>query len=583
MDINAILKSITGTADARTKAIADQAASMQASTAALRGMMEVNVQEAQAVSATAGQLAAERAQTDYLKNKAIQEAATIFGMNADENNFIVSQRMAEYATAEDQRKVARAEFDSLTAVNPLQSPVNFILAQLKLPQAAARNNALVDARDAAAADIETRQRLAAAQKQVTTVNTADRVKATALAEAENTRRAAEIQVRQAQIENSSKLAGMDLQMFTLKDKAFDVQGDLFNKTLQVQQWQMSYESMQAQRQAALIAAQERADRLKAEAKNKVEQDAQIMELNNGFATVSRFLGLQTPMNVEIWKKLPDAKVKQAWVEAAQTGVLGSDLLQSLKFVTQVGNTAALAQSNPGTALAIRGFTEALGTATSAAAGRKENIGKKTAELANIATEDYVRLITSSASDPNAKQTLTSPQFDTLFNPYKANHKVLITEPALANNAVTKALQAATVGKPATDAPNLPAEMEQQALQSIIAQVRARTLGVDDAARQLNAYYGTAARKNFELYQYNLLGLPAQSKYVARIDVPGMFAEPVTADLMNFASTKAALTKAARSGAGTKNLELTQGLPMAGPFLLPKTASILQNVLLGREE
>jgi len=195
----------------------------------------------------------------------------------------------------------------------------------------------------------------------------------------------------------------------------------------------------------------------------------------------------------------------------------------------------------------------------------------------------VRLITSSASDPNAKQTLTSPQFDTLFNPYKANHKVLITEPALANNAVTKALQAATVGKPATDAPNLPAEMEQQALQSIIAQVRARTLGVDDAARQLNAYYGTAARKNFELYQYNLLGLPAQSKYVARIDVPGMFAEPVTADLMNFASTKAALTKAARSGAGTKNLELTQGLPMAGPFLLPKTASILQNVLLGREE
>ena len=582
MDINAILKSITGTADARTKAITDQAASMQASTAALRGMMDVNVQEAQAVAATAGQIAAERAQTDYLKNRAIQEAATIFGMNADENNFIVSQRMAEYATAEDQRKIARAEFDKLATASPLESPVNFILAQLKLPQAAARNNALVDARDAAAADIETRQRLATAQKQVTTVNTADRVKATALAEAKNNQRAAEIQVRQAQIENSSKLAGMDMQMFTLKDKAFDVQSDLFNKTLQVQQWKMSYESMQAQRQAALIAAQERADRLKAEAKNKAEQDAQIMELNNGFATVSRFLGLQTPMNVEIWKKLPDAKVKQAWVEAAQTGVLGSDLLQSLKFVTQVGNTAALAQSNPGTALAIRGFTEALGTATSAAAGRKENIGKKTAELANIATEDYVRLITSAASDPNAKQTLTSPQFDTLFNPYKANHKVLITELALANNVVTKALQAATVGKPATDAPNLPAEMEQQALQSIVMQVQARTLGVDEAARQLNMYYKTAARKNFELYQYNLLGLPAQSKYVARIDVPGMFAEPVTADLMDFASTKAALAKAARSGAGTKNLELTQGLPATGPFLLPKTASIIQNVLLGRE-
>ncbi len=132
MDINAILKSITGTADARTKAIADQAASMQASTAALRGMMEVNVQEAQAVSATAGQIAADRAQTDYLKNKAIQEAATIFGMNADENNFIVSQRMAEYATAEDQRKIARAEFDSLAAVNPLQLTANINAPLLEL-------------------------------------------------------------------------------------------------------------------------------------------------------------------------------------------------------------------------------------------------------------------------------------------------------------------------------------------------------------------------------------------------------------------------------------------------------------------
>jgi hypothetical protein len=62
----------------------------------------------------------------------------------------------------------------------------------------------------------------------------------------------------------------------------------------------------------------------------------------------------------------------------------------------------------------------------------------------------------------------------------------------------------------------------------------------------------------------------------------MFAEPVTADLMDFASTKAALAKAARSSVGTKNLELTQGLPAVGPFLLPKTASIIQNVLLGRE-
>lgn len=589
MDINEILQSITGTADARTKAIEQQAAKMQADNAALRSLMETNVAEARAVSDTAAQLAGEKAQTDFIRNKAIQEAATIFGMNADENNFIVTQRMAEYTAAEEARKAARAEYDKLAGTSLLESPVNYLLAQLKLPQAAARNNALVDARDAAAADIQTRQQLAQAQKQVTTVNTADRIRTTALSEAENTRRAAEIQLRQAQIENSSKLAGQELQIYQLRDKAFDVQGDLLSKTLQVSQWQMSFESMQLQRQAAAeaaaerrAAAAERAARARSEAEAKAERDAELQSLNTGLNIVSKFLGLATPMNVEVWKRIPNPKIKEAWMSAAMTGVLGSTLLESLQFVNQNANTTLMLQTNPGSALAIRGFTEALGSASATLMNKPENKSKKPAEVASMATDEYLNLIISSASNPQAKQTLTAPQFDTLFNPYKAQHKTLITEPALAENAVTKALKASTIGANIENAPNIPAEFEQKALQSIVQQVRARTLGVDEAARQINAYYGAAARKNFELYQYNLFGVPAQSKYVARIDTPGMFAEPVTADLMNFASTKSALAKAARSGMTATNLQLTQGLPPVGPFLLPKTATIIDSVLQGRE-
>jgi hypothetical protein len=589
MDINQILQSITGTADTRIQAIGTQAAKMQEETNALRSLMTTNVSEAQAVSTTAAQLAGEKAQTDFIRNKAIQEAATIFGMNADENNFIVTQRMAEYTAAEDARKVARTEYDKLAGTSLLESPVNYLLAQLKLPQAAARNNALVDARDAAAADIQTRQQLAQAQKQVTTVNTADRIRATALSEAENNRRAAEIQVRQAQIENSSKLAGQELQIYQLKDKAFDIQGDLLNKTLQVSQWEMSYKSLELQREEARKAAEERraaaaerAARAKSEAEAKAERDAELAGLNNGLGIVSKFLGLATPMNVELWKRIPNPKIKQAWLEAAQTGVLGSNLLEGLQFVNQTANTTLMLQTNPGSALAIRGFTEALGTASNALMSKPENKGKKANEVATMATDDYLKLVITASSDPQAKQTLTAPQFDTLFNPYKAQHKTLITEPGLAENAVVKALKTSTIGANVESAPNIPAEFEQKALQSIIQQVRARTLGVDEAARQVNQYYSTAARKNFELYQYNLFGLPAQSKYVARIDVPGMFAEPVTADLMSFASTKTALAKAARSGMTATNLQLTQGLPPVGPFLLPKTATIIDSVLQGRE-
>ena len=589
MDINQILQSITGTADTRIQAIGAQAAKMQEETNALRSLMTTNVAEAQAVSTTAAQLAGEKAQTDFIRNKAIQEAATIFGMNADENNFIVTQRMAEYTAAEEARKAARVEYDKLAGASLLESPVNYLLAQLKLPQAAARNNALVDARDAAAADIQTRQQLAQAQKQVTTVNTADRIRTTALSEAENNRRAAEIQVRQAQIENSSKLAGQELQIYQLKDKAFDIQGDLLNKTLQVSQWEMSYKSLELQREEARKAAEERraaaaerAARAKSEAEAKAERDAELAGLNSGLNIVSKFLGLATPMNVELWKRIPNPKIKQAWLEAAQTGVLGSNLLEGLQFVNQSANTTLMLQTNPGSALAIRGFTEALGTTSSALMSKPENKSKKANEVATMATDDYLKLVITASSDPQAKQTLTAPQFDTLFNPYKAQHKTLITDPTLAENAVVKALKASTIGANVESAPNIPAEFEQKALQSIVQQVRARTLGVDEAARQVNQYYSTAARKNFELYQYNLFGLPAQSKYVARIDTPGMFAEPVTADLMSFASTKTALAKAARSGMTATNLQLTQGLPPVGPFLLPKTATIIDSVLQGRE-
>jgi hypothetical protein len=572
MDLNQLLQSLTGTTDARTKAIEAEAARMTIETDALQQSLQLNVDDARKVSDAAAQIAADKAQTTYVQNKALQEAATIYGMNATESNFVAAQRMAEYTAAEEERKVARAEFDRLSSVGLLDNPLGYIFAQLQLPQAAARNNAIVAKRDAAADDIATRQQLAASQKAVTTASTANSVRATQLAEAENARLAAEIQLRQAQAENSSKISGQRLEAFRLRDKAFDVQGDMFSKALSVQQFQMNFESLQIQREQAKLAAEERAARLRTEAAGKEAERQQMMELDTNFASISKFLGMSVPMNVTVWKALPNQKQKQAWLTAAQTGTIGTDLLTSLQFVSTVGNTAVMQQTNPGVGVAVQGFTQALANAEATIARKPENAKLKLQERLDLATDEYTKLIIDSAKLPTTKQTLTAPQFDTLFNPYKAQHKVLMTDPTLVNNAVTKAMQAATVGADVAQLPNIPADLEQKALQSIILRVRNRELGPDDAAKDIVQYFSKAAKNNYDLYQYTSFGLPAQSNYVARINGLGMFGDPVTADFMNFASTKTAIVKAAALTQPTTAPQFLQGSggPMgigAGPALL----------------
>jgi len=589
-----MLAGFTATADERVRAAQAQQKLYEQSTNAVSNLLTQNVTAAREVAAAAGAIATKKAEIDFTRNSALERTGAILGMNANEQNYIIPQRMAEYEALETQRKATRAEYDKLASISFMDSPIGYIMAQLQLPTAAARNNAIVDARDAALNDIEVRQRLMTAQRSAITTNTSERLKEVNLAEAVQAQRAAEINLRQAEAEVESKVAGMRMQAWQLGDKAFDIKGDLFNKQLQVQQWRMSFESLQAQREANRLASEERraaaAERaaiLKDRADEKAAQQAELTVLNVGFANVSRLLGLQIPMNTEIWKKMPDGKMKQAWLAAAQDGVLGKDLITSLAFFNSNGAAANIVSTNPGVAQFARFSQTALESVALTLSRDPKLKDVKPAELAQQANQSYMAEIEASASNIASKETLSSPRYDALFNPYKAQHLVMLDQLPNSENAMVKALRTARVGKETAVTPtgNLPAEIEQMAIQSIIAQISRGTLGLDDAATQLSTYYMTAAKRNYDAYQYTLFGLPAQSKYMFTIAPNGMFQDPVKLDLMDFNSTKAALARLSRQIIIQNRTGVTGAaipIPFGSIGGVPPVGSVITDILMGRE-
>lgn len=591
--VQQMLAGLTGVADERTKSVLQQQTAYNESTSRLSSLLTQNVEAAKAAAVDVGVTAAKKAEITYARDNAIERTGAILGMNADEQNYIIPQRMAEYEALNTEQKAARAEYNQLASTDLLSNPIGYIMAQIKLPAAAARNNALVDAKNAAIGEIEVRQRLMTAQRSAITTNTAARLKEVNLADAVNAQRAAEINLRQAEAEVESKVAGMRMQAWQLGDKVFDIKGDLFNKQLQVQQWTMSFESLQEQRQANKLAAQERtamaqerAAMLKDREAEKAAQLAEFTTVNVGFANVSRLLGLQIPMNAEIWKKMPDNKMKQAWLAAAQDGVLGKDLVSSLAFFNGNGAQNNIVSTNPGVAQFARFSQTALESVALTLSRDPKLQNAKPAEIAQQANQNYMTEVQESASNIASKETLSSPRYDALFNPYKAQHLVMLDQHAQSENIMVKALRTARIGKETAVTPtgNLPAEIEQTAIQNVIAQISQGTIGVDDAATNISTYYMSAAKRNYDAYQYTLFGLPAQTKYTFTVAPNGMFQDPIKVNLMDLASTKAMLATLSRR-AIVQNRALQTGAavpigPMMGAF--PPIGGVITDILQGRE-
>lgn len=543
-DIGQILQGMTANTQQRIGQITQQADQMAATTAQMEGLLTENLAAGQQVVEQATQTAVLKAERDFKVQSAQERAAAIVGLNEDDLENELVRSMREYNAAEAERKVSRTKYDQLASANLLTNPIGYIMAQLELPAASAEHNALLDKREAAADNIETRQQLLQAHKSAMVVNTADMSKEIAMQTAQQEAAAMQLKLREAEAANLSKIAGQRLQEYQHRNSVFAIQDAAFAKQLQVAQFQMSLEDRQEARKERAAAAAARAKQAKGE-------EEELAEFNTQLQRVSQFVGLTTPMTVELWKKLP-APQREAWREAAQTGTLGSDLQDAMRFIATQGNTAALAQNNPGVGYAARNFTTAVDSYASTIDRQAKASGtpiKKLDELNRMAVAQYSKDIVTAASNPDGANNLTSPQWNATFNPYRAQYKTLIDEvdkgplAPLANNVVVKA--AKTV-MPLADPnnPNLDTRSEQRMLQLVGEMVKNKDIGLDEAAQQITQFYSISAEKNRKLFQYDLFNLPVQTRYMATIPATDMWGQTVNVDLMNAASVKRALAKQA---------------------------------------
>lgn len=564
IDLNAILGNLTGTAQLRQEAIAGQVQQMNADTAAMQNLMTVNQEEAAQVAQAGVDIAGKTAAVEYTRNKTLENAQNILGLNPDDLNNQLVQSMAAYNTAETDRQQTRKQFDQLSQISLLDNPLGWIAAQLQLPQVAAQNNALVDARDAAAENLATRQRLLTAQKSAVVANTAEAIKDIRTAEAENALAAARIKLREAEIENSSKIAGRKLQAFQLSDKMFDIESDLVGKQLQVGQYMMSLEERREARA-------ERTARYQEEQKKKQITADKIAAYDVNLARVSKFIGTAIPMNAELVDRMPDGKKKQAWMEAAINGSIGEDLISSVAFINANGNPAALRTNNPGVAIAAQGFGAGIESYAADVERKARAEGKtlKPKDIVDGANDAYTNDVIASASRPGTGNSLTSKRWDSVFNPYKADHRVMLDEIAagklpLQNNALVANLKLAQGDKITSDD-------ELNALKALALQVKSGKLNIDTASQQVSEYYRVAAAKNMDLYQYTLFNMPVQTSYRGQIPGMGWFGAPVDVDLMNPISVRKGLLQIMRGGTkeqtivpGTMRGAYEFGVELSGP-------------------
>jgi hypothetical protein len=201
------------------------------------------------------------------------------------------------------------------------------------------------------------------------------------------------------------------------------------------------------------------------------------------------------------------------------------------------------------------------------------------KLPEMAFDEYQHEIQNSANNPTFSKPLSAADWNTTFNPYRANHRVMLTEAQRLGIPETNAmLQAVKTTDGAVDknADNFSVNDEQRALKLVRDRVARRELAPQQAAAEISQYYQLAAAKNADAMQYDLFGLPRQTKYMYTMERSGVLGDPLQADLMNPADVERALVKDVR-GAALANAKLST--PVFNPAVgaLPVASKVLSEM------
>lgn len=542
MDINALLSSITGQADQRTKSYADMAGVMSAETAKLTEMSTLNLQAADAVAAETARIAGAEAGVQALRDQAAVKASQIAGFNPQAAEDEYSRSIAEYNAAETERKKVRSEYDAAASQGFLDNPMGYILAQLQLPTLAARNNSLVDAKTAAADNIAVRKQMILDYKSGAAVDLVAQTKQINLDKAANAYSAAKVQLDAAQADQLSKMGQRKLQEFQLLDKGYDIQSDKFNKLMSVEQWK-TQQALLAEQRAAV------AEQRKVAAKDKAEKDAWELQMNTRLAAVSAARGMQVPMTIDGIKMLPKQQQDQ-WLNSAYNGTFGNNVLEAVAFLNPA--MQSIQSSNPELARATQGISAGV---QSYADSLKNDViaGKiKSKDVPEEAAAKYTIDVQNAANLSGGGNSMLSARWEQVYNPLKVDHKSMLRRvdsgelAALKDNPLVAALK--TVASVDPLGTRISVADEQAAIKSIVKQVQARTMDPRSAATAISDYYKVGSAYQRESTAYSLMGIAAPQRYLGVMMDSSFFGKPVEIDFLNPVSVEKGIGQLVRGAA-----------------------------------
>ena len=412
----------------------------------------------------AASVAAQNAEIAYQTADLGQRLQQMFNLNPDDATNEISTSLAAANAAREARAPVRAEFDQIQQANFFDDPVGYLIGKVKLPELAAKNNALADAEDLALNNVQTKTAMLKAAQSTLVANTADQVKQASLDQAKVVQQASQAKLSEEEAKNLTASATAKLQLIGLTDKMGDNTRATIGTVISLQD---------REEQAAIRNSikKETNDRRAMEAADEARLDGRLK-------LVSDSLGLQEPMTVRRLKTLQNKKDQDVWLNAALTGQMGDDLQTSLGFYLGNGSRPSIAaQGGASTYLtatkladAGAGFQSIAERSVMAAnpSGKKPN----SAESKQMGYKLYENSVVDSMRSPTDKTDLSSSTWDKTFNPYvapfKAFNGAITTWPqlqGLQNNVMTKAVKT-LLDSNAVQGDNLTADQQQQVIGSI---------------------------------------------------------------------------------------------------------------------
>lgn len=552
MDINSLLQNVlqsTNQSNANLQAVANTIGAANANEQAVSA--KVSEQASADIPLGLG-VAQQSADIQAQQGTLIQQLQAQANLDPAAADNAYAQSLADLTVINSQRKAVGQQLTQLSSANLFDDPFQYVMAQLNLPVVTAKAAALENQAAVATQDVNARLDLLAKAKSTVVANTVDSVKDVQYKTAELKAREAQRALDMATAEKQSKIAGQLLQQANIYDKINDNQRQVVSMQIQAANWA---ESMAERREARA----ERATRAAEARAAKATKDVAEASLSAGLQAASMLLGYPRPIDFASFKVLPNSPQKRALASIADTGTLGAGLEDSWKTLVEAGPNlqGIVAGGNAGFAQLVKSTDAALDSYVSLARRTADPTGKLPSEK-EARTLGVTKLesdLVASASDPKGAKALNSPAWDSIFNPYKSQYKVMVdsTEAGklagLKGNVVIETAKTLMPRVP-TDAPNFRGEDEQVLLNAIGAMVAKGAINENDAAKQIATYYRTSAAYNKDMYQYGLVGLPTQTSYMVKIKVPGFLGDTTlpAANLMDETQTKKLLLTIAKGQA-----------------------------------